>query len=146
MIAVTSNGLKQIVKKNNHNHKINSEMEIIGKIKNVLPLQTGTSQRGPWAKATVVIEYKSGNYFNTLALENMSKAEEFSKLTLGGIYTFYVEPTSREYQGRWYTQCTCFNWVPFQQTQTQPQQPAQPVQPAQPQQPAQPATDMPTAW
>lgn len=121
-------------------------MEIIGKIKNVLPLQTGTSQRGPWAKATVVIEYKSGNYFNTLALENMSKAEEFSKLTLGGIYTFYVEPTSREYQGRWYTQCTCFNWVPFQQPQTQPQQPAQPVQPTQPQQPAQPATDMPTAW
>ena len=58
-------------------------MEIIGKIKNVLPLQTGTSQRGPWAKATIVIEYKSGNYFNTLALENMSKAEEFSKLTLG---------------------------------------------------------------
>ena len=125
-------------------------MEIIGKIKNVLPLQTGTSQRGPWAKATIVIEYKSGNYFNTLALENMSKAEEFSKLTLGGIYTFYVEPTSREYQGRWYTQCTRFNWVPFQQPQTQPQQPAQampqPAQPAQPQQPAQPATDMPTAW
>ena len=125
-------------------------MEIIGKIKNVLPLQTGTSQRGPWAKATIVIEYKSGNYFNTLALENMSKAEEFSKLTLGGIYTFYVEPTSREYQGRWYTQCTCFNWAPFQQPQTQPQQPAQampqPAQPAQPQQPAQPATDMPTAW
>ena len=125
-------------------------MEIIGKIKNVLPLQTGTSQRGPWAEATIVIEYKSGNYFNTLALEDMSKAEEFAKLTLGGIYTFYVGPTSREYQGRWYTQCTGFNWVPFQQPQTQPQQPAQampqPAQPAQPQQPAQPATDMPTAW
>ena len=82
-------------------------MEILGKVKAVLPLQSGTSQRGPWSRATVVIEYKSGNYFNTLALDNMSKAEEFSKLTVGGFYTFYFEPSSREYQGRYYTQCTC---------------------------------------
>lgn len=115
-------------------------MEIIGKIKNVLPLQQGTSQRGPWAKATVVIEYKSGNYFNTLALENMSKPEEFSQLTVGGIYKFYVEPTSREYNGRWYTQCTCFNWEVVNASMVQPQQqPQTQPQPQQQQQQQQPA-------
>lgn len=85
-------------------------MEITGKIKAVLPLQQGTSARGPWSKATVVIEYQSGNYINTLALENMGKAEEFSKLSVGSEFRFLFDVTSREYQGRYYTQCNCFGW------------------------------------
>lgn len=87
-------------------------MEITGRIKTVLPLQQGTSQRGPWSKATIVIEYQSGNYTNLLALENMAKAEEFTALPVGAEYTFWFDPTSREYQGKYYTQCTCFNWKP----------------------------------
>ena len=119
-------------------------MEILGKVKAILPLQSGTSQRGPWSRATVVIEYKSGNYFNTLALDNMSKAEEFSKLTVGGFYTFYFEPSSREYQGRYYTQCTCFNWVPYA-AQAQAPVPAPTPAPEPAPAPAAPQ-DMPTAW
>ena len=117
-------------------------MEILGKVKAVLPLQSGTSQRGPWSRATVVIEYKSGNYFNTLALDNMSKAEEFSKLTVGGFYTFYFEPSSREYQGRYYTQCTCFNWVPYA-AQAQAPAPAPAPSPAVP---SAVPEDLPSAW
>ena len=56
-------------------------MEITGRIKTVLPLQQGTSQRGPWSKAIIVIEYQSGNYTNMLALENMAKADEFASLS-----------------------------------------------------------------
>ena len=87
-------------------------MEITGRISKVLPLQQGTSQRGPWSKATIVIEYQSGSYTNLLALENMAKAEEFTALPVGAEYTFWFDPTSREYQGKYYTQCTCFNWKP----------------------------------
>ena len=121
-------------------------MKILGKVKAVLPLQSGTSQRGPWSRATVVIEYKSGNYFNTLALDNMSNAEEFSKLAVGEFYTFYFEPSSREYQGRYDTQCTCFNWVPYA---AQAQAPAPAPAPGRAPSPAVPSAapeDMPSAW
>lgn len=96
-------------------------MEITGRIKTILPLQQGTSQRGPWAKATVVIEYQSGNYTNTLALENMSKADEFVKLQVGAEFKFFFDVTSREHQGRYYTSCNCFNWQAVGQQQVAPQ-------------------------
>lgn len=95
-------------------------MEITGRIKTVLPLQQGTSQRGPWSKAIIVIEYQSGNYTNTLALENMAKADEFASLPVGAEFKFWFDPVSREYNGRYYTQCNCFNW------QAAGQQPAAP--------------------
>lgn len=85
-------------------------MEIVGRIKTVLPIVSGTSQRGPWSKGIIVIEYQSGNFMNLLALENMSKAEEFVALPVGAEFKFIFEPVSREYQGRYYTQCNCFNW------------------------------------
>ena len=96
-------------------------MEITGRIKTVLPLQQGTSQRGPWSKAIIVIEYQSGNYTNILALENMSKAAEFAALPVGAEFKFWFDPVSREHQGRYYTQCNCFNWQAVGQQPTAPQ-------------------------
>lgn len=96
-------------------------MEITGRIKTVLPLQSGTSQRGPWSKAIIVIEYQSGNYTNTLALENMGKAAEFAALPVGAEFKFWFDPVSREHQGRYYTQCNCFNWQAVGQQPAAPQ-------------------------
>lgn len=96
-------------------------MEITGRIKTVLPLQSGTSQRGPWSKAIIVIEYQSGNYTNILALENMSKAAEFAALPVGAEFKFWFDPVSREHQGRYYTQCNCFNWQAVGQQPAAPQ-------------------------
>ena len=96
-------------------------MEITGRIKTVLPLQQGTSQRGPWSKAIIVIEYQSGNYTNMLALENMAKADEFASLPVGAEFKFWFDPVSREYNGRYYTQCNCFNWQAVGQQQQPPQ-------------------------
>lgn len=109
-------------------------MEITGRIKTVLPLQSGTSQRGPWSKAIIVIEYQSGNYTNILALENMGKAAEFAALPVGAEFKFWFDPVSREHQGRYYTQCNCFNWQAVgQQQQQQYQQPQGYVPPQPPQ-------------
>ena len=96
-------------------------MEIVGRIKTVLPIVSGTSQRGPWSKATIIIEYQSGSYTNLLALENMAKAEEFAALPVGAEFRFWFDPSSREYQGRYYTQCNCFNWQPAVQQPAAPQ-------------------------
>ena len=96
-------------------------MEITGRIKTVLPLQQGTSQRGPWSKAIIVIEYQSGNYTHTLALENMVKADAFASLPVGAEFKFWFDPVSREYNGRYYTQCNCFNWQAVGQQPAAPQ-------------------------
>lgn len=104
-------------------------MEITGRIKTVLPLQSGTSQRGPWSKAIIVIEYQSGNYTNILALENMGKAAEFAALPVGAEFKFWFDPVSREHQGRYYTQCNCFNWQAVGQQPAAPQGYQPPVPP-----------------
>lgn len=104
-------------------------MEITGRIKKVLPLIEGTSQRGPWKKAIIEIEYQSGNYTNMLALENMAKADEFAALPVGVDFKFWFDPVSREYNGRYYTQCNCFNWQAVGQQPAAPQGYQPPVPP-----------------
>ena len=37
-------------------------LELEGKIISKLPVQTGTSARGPWSKQEFVLEYQEGNY------------------------------------------------------------------------------------
>lgn len=86
-------------------------MEIKGVVKAVLPLQSGTSAKGEWKRQTVVVEFKDGDYTSCVALDNVKKAEEFGKLNIGDECTFKCNtPTSREYNGRWYTSVNCWGW------------------------------------
>ena len=86
-------------------------MDIKGKVKAVLPLQSGTSAKGEWKRQTVVVEFKDGDYTSCVALDNVKKAEEFGKLNIGDECTFKCNtPTSREYNGRWYTSINCWGW------------------------------------
>ncbi len=86
--------------------------EVTGRITQVLPLERGTGQRGEWLSSKVVIEYESGRYNSTLCLECRNKrAEEFSKLRAGQKVTCYYDVTSREYNGRWYHNVNCFDFV-----------------------------------
>ena len=86
-------------------------MDIKGVVKTVLPLQSGTSAKGEWKRQTVVVEFKDGDYTSCVALDNVKKAEEFGKLNIGDECTFKCNtPTSREYNGRWYTSINCWGW------------------------------------
>ena len=86
-------------------------MDIKGVVKAVLPLQSGTSAKGEWKRQTVVVEFKDGDYTSCVALDNVKKAEEFGKLNIGDECTFKCNtPTSREYNGRWYTSVNCWGW------------------------------------
>ena len=86
-------------------------MEIKGKVYAVLPLQSGTSAKGDWKRQVVVVEYRDGQYTSKVALENTNKADAFGKLNVGDEGTFKCNtPTSREYNGRWYTSVMCWSW------------------------------------
>ena len=86
-------------------------MEIKGKVIQVLPMQSGTSARGEWKRQTVIVEYKDGQYTSKVALDNAAKAEAFGKLNVGDECTFKCNtPSSREFNGRWYTSVTCWGW------------------------------------
>ena len=74
------------------------------------PMATGEGQRGPWKRQTVVIEFQDGRYTSQLALDNSFKADEFAKLRLGQVVTCHYDVTSREYNGRYYHNVTCFEW------------------------------------
>lgn len=91
-------------------------------VKAVLPVVTGMGQRGPWGKATVVVEFPDGRYNSTLALENMNEYEDFAKLRVGQRGTFSVSVTSREWNGRWFTSARCLKW-----TMEGEKAPAQPI-------------------
>lgn len=86
-------------------------MEIKGKVYAVLPMVEGTSANGAWKRQTVVVEYQDGQYTSKVAIDNTKKADEFAKVEVGTEYTFKCNtPTSREYNGRWYTSITCWGW------------------------------------
>lgn len=84
---------------------------IKGRVIAVPPAKTGIGQRGPWRRQTVVIEYESGRYTQTLALDcSNSKAEDFGRLRVGEIVTIHYDVTSREFNGNYYTTANAFDW------------------------------------
>jgi len=85
-------------------------IEFTGKVVAVLPLQNGVSQRGPWARATVVFEIPDGRYTTKIACENTNKAEEFARLTVGQTVNVKADVASREYNGKWYTSAVCYDF------------------------------------
>lgn len=141
-------------------------MEIIGTIKEVFQPQSGTSQRGnAYTTQTILITY-GDQYPKDLALTLMTKQVETygAHLRPGQQLKFSFDASSREYNGRFYTECTAWKIetlqaqpqaqsyqaapmpapAPMAAPQPQYQQPAQPAMPnygpqygAQPQQPYQ---------
>ena len=85
-------------------------MEFKGKVTAVPAPETGVSQRGPWARQTIVLEYESGQYPKSIAISNMKDAENFGKIKVGQTGTFQVDFKTREYNGRWLTDINCWSW------------------------------------
>lgn len=85
-------------------------MEIRARVIDTLPVASGTSRSGQlWSKATIIVE-TIGQYPKKIALNNLKKADEFSRLPIGTTATFGIDIESREYNGRWYTEVNCWNW------------------------------------
>lgn len=85
-------------------------MQFKARVIDRLPMQSGTSRSGnDWSKATLIVESIS-QYPKKVAISNMKRAPEFNSLTAGTVATFDVEIESREFNGKWYTDVTCWNW------------------------------------
>ncbi len=97
-----------------------SEMNISGKVVQVLPIQTGTSKAGnPWQKQEFILE-QGGQYPRKVCIslfgDNVAKIPQ-----VGQDVMVSVDIDSREFNGRWYTEIKAWNIV---QTGAQPAAPA----------------------
>jgi hypothetical protein len=107
-------------------------MERTAKIIQVLPEQRFNGKNGEIVKNAFVIEWQDNGYTQKLCLEVMG-ADKFEKMKKAVVVGYEVlvkyEATSREYQGRWYTSCSCFycSSVGGQQHQQQAVPNAQPA-------------------
>ena len=80
-------------------------LELEGRIARKLNVQTGTSARGAWAKQEFVFEYQEGNFPSQVCMNvwGDDKVKELDKYQVGDKVKVSFNLSSREYNGRWYT-------------------------------------------
>ena len=122
-------------------------MEIIGKVVRLGALTEGTSARGPWRKQELIIETEE-QYPRTVCLICWTnQIEEIQKFAPGQTIKAQIEISSREFNGKWYTDVRVWRFDPVGvaaapaavQTQPMQQQPVMHQTPPMPQ--PQPTTD-----
>ncbi len=79
-------------------------LELKGRCIQVMPVETGMGKKGQWNKLVFVIETAS-QYPKKIAMTlwDVNKAP-----AVGDDLTCYVDPESREYAGKWYTDLRCW--------------------------------------
>ena len=80
-------------------------MELEGRIARKLNVQTGTSARGAWSKQEFILEYQEGNFPSQVCMNvwGDDKVKELDKYQVGDKVKVAVNLSSREYNGRWYS-------------------------------------------
>ena len=120
-------------------------LEIEGTLVQKLPVQSGNSARGPWAKQEFILEYPDGNFTAKVCFTafGQDKVQELGKYQVGDKVKVSFNLRSREFNGRWYNDIQIWKIAPAGAPQpAQPAGPA-PVRPAQ-QAPAYPQAPAPT--
>ena len=80
-------------------------LELEGRIARKLGVQSGTSARGAWSKQEFVFEYQEGNFPTQVCMNvwGEDKVRELDKYQVGDKVKISFNLSSREYNGRWYT-------------------------------------------
>lgn len=80
-------------------------LELEGRIARKLNVQTGTSARGAWSKQEFIFEYQEGNFPTQVCMNvwGEDKVRELEKYQIGDRVKIAFNLSSREYNGRWYT-------------------------------------------
>ena len=79
-------------------------MELTGKLIQVLPLQTGQGKNGEWRKQDIIVETE-GQYPKKVCISVWGDKIDESQLREGNTLNISFDVESREYNGRWYTDC-----------------------------------------
>ena len=87
-------------------------MEITGKVVRLGTLTEGTSARGPWRKQDLIIETEE-QYPRTVCLTCWTnQIDEIQKFTPGQSIKAQIEISSREFNGKWYTDVRVWRFDP----------------------------------
>ena len=81
-------------------------LEIEGRIARKLNVQSGTSARGAWEKQEFVLEIEEGSFPSQVCMNvwGADKVRELEKYQVGDRVKIAFNLSSREYNGRWYTE------------------------------------------
>lgn len=102
-------------------------LEIEGTLSQKMPVASGTSARGPWAKQEFILEYPDGNFTAKACFTawGQDKVQELAKYQVGDQVKVSFNLKSREYNGRWYNDLQIWKIAP---AGAQPAPQAAPVQ------------------
>ena len=91
-------------------------LELEGRIARKLNVQTGTSARGAWSKQEFIFEYQEGNYPTKVVMHvwGDDKVRELDKYQVNDKVKVSFNLSSREYNGRWYTDVRVWRIEPAQ--------------------------------
>ena len=94
-------------------------MEIEGRIARKLSVQTGTSARGAWSKQEFILEYQEGNFPSQICMNvwGEDKVRDLEKYQVGDKVKVSFNLSSREFNGRWYTDVRAWRIEPAGQQQ-----------------------------
>lgn len=91
-------------------------MEITGKVVRLGGLTEGTSARGPWRKQDLIIETDE-QYPKTVCLTCWTnQIDEIQKMTPGQLIKAQIDISSREFNGKWYTDVRVWRFDPVTAT------------------------------
>jgi hypothetical protein len=93
-------------------------MELKAKVIAVLPLVTGQGKNGEWRKQEFVVEIPDGQFPKKVCLSLWG--DKIVPLSIGQSVTVQFDVESREYNGRWFTECRAWKV----ETAQHPAQPA----------------------
>lgn len=77
-------------------------MQLIAKLTQLLPLQTGAGKNGPWKKQDIIVE-TNGQYPKKICISVWGDKINESQLKPGNELKIDFDIESREYNGKWYT-------------------------------------------
>lgn len=97
-------------------------MELEGRIARKLTVQTGTSARGAWSKQEFILEYQEGNFPSQVCMNvwGDDKVKELDRYQVGDKVKVSFNLSSREFNGRWYTDVRAWRIEPAAQTPPPP--------------------------
>ena len=108
-------------------------LEIEGTLAQKLPVQSGNSARGPWAKQEFILEFPDGNFTAKACFLawGQEKVQDLGKYQVGDKVKVSFNLKSREYNGRWYNDLQIWKIAPAGAQPAAPaQQPAPQAKPA----------------
>ncbi len=94
-------------------------LELEGRIARKFDIQSGTSARGAWSKQEFIFEYQEGNFPTQVCMNvwGEDKVRELGKYQPGDKVKISFNLSSREYNGRWYTDVRAWRIEPAGQQQ-----------------------------